>query len=168
MVIFGRAYQKGLVLRRLLNVGIVNWYVLQEPWTPGCTGLLTAPKWYQSCYWSINVSLSMVAATFLRAGWLSFSGHPSPPHPSKPPTETMKGKQCRCCLRQASKNVFRLFCIAKTPQRCFRHVGFCNSVHDTHFVNTIGPFLQEVTDHKVDLQFYGLWCMWLWWGFGPF
>ena len=39
------------------------------------------------------------------------------------------------------------------------------SVHDTHFVNTVGPILPEVVDHKVSLLLCGIRLLCLWVGF---
>ena len=36
-------------------------------------------------------------------------------------------------------------------------MGFSISFHDTHVVNTVGPFLPDVTDYKAALLFHGLW-----------
>ena len=56
------------------TTGAVRLYYVPTPWTPWCTGVWPAPKWWQSYSWRIQKSYSTVDAILMWGGWLSFSG----------------------------------------------------------------------------------------------
>ena len=62
------------------TAGVAHWSCVMSTWTPGYTGVWTAPIWSQSNSWIIHTSLSAVAATLLWGGWLYFSGKPLRSH----------------------------------------------------------------------------------------
>ena len=62
----------GWVWRRPPTVGAVRWSCVSAPWTPGCTSVRPAKKWWKSYSWRIRTSWISADATLLRGGWLSF------------------------------------------------------------------------------------------------
>ena len=55
--------------------------------------------------------------------------------------------------------IFCLRCLVKTLLRCILNIRLGVSVHDTHVVNTVSPFIPEVPDQKAEFLFLGLWCL---------
>ena len=75
--------------------------------------------------------------------------------------EATKGKNFSELLEASLKvHIFlRLCCFLKTPFWCICPIGFCVSVHETHVVNNVSPFLPEVTNQKVAILFCSLWLL---------
>ena len=77
----GSSIKRGLVLRCPPTEGVAHWSNVTAPWALQCTGVWTAPKQWKSYSWNICTSLSRVAPTLLRGGWISFSVYPPTPYP---------------------------------------------------------------------------------------
>ena len=102
---------------------VPKWSGVQALSTPRYTVFWTATKWSQSGSWPINMSLSMVSATLLLGGWLSFSWQP--PHPV---INQLRQQRARCVgvvgFKSPVTSFFWLCCIVKKPLPCLSHIVF--------------------------------------------
>ena len=159
VVILGRAYRKRFNPKASSHCRNYTLICCADILTPGCTGVWPTPKGLQSSSLRIHTSLIIVAITLLQGVWLIFSEWPPPPQSLIHHLIQQRAKIVIISGGKPRGNFFLICCIMETPLWCLCHVGFCVSVHDTNSVNTVGPFLTEVTYKKVSLLFHGLWCL---------